>query len=51
MSIIKGLHAKMIAENVKSVMEKKGYLFFESGIFNVNIVGIRSKEERVSFIQ
>ena len=25
MSIIKGLHAKMIAENVKSVMKKKGY--------------------------
>jgi hypothetical protein len=45
MSIIKGLHAKMIAENVKSVMEKKGYAFFEEGIFNVNIVGIRSKEK------
>jgi len=46
MSIIKGLHAKIIAENLKSVMGEKGYSFFESGIFNVNIVGIRSKESR-----
>jgi hypothetical protein len=46
MSIIKGLHAKMIADNVKSVMEKKGYTFFSNGIFNVNIVGIRSKETK-----
>ena len=38
MSIIKGLHAKMIAADVKAVMEKKGYAFFEGGIFNVNIV-------------
>ncbi len=44
MSIIKGLHAKMIADNVKSVMKKKGHVFFESGTFNVNIIGIRSKE-------
>ena len=46
MSIIKGLHAKMIADDVKSVMKKKGYVFFESGIFNVNIIGIRSKEKK-----
>ena len=46
MSIIKGLHAKMIAEKVKSVMEEKGYAFFSNGIFNVNIVGIRSKEAK-----
>tara|TARA_R100001015_G_C4629240_1_gene189940 strand:+ start:1764 stop:2399 length:636 start_codon:yes stop_codon:yes gene_type:complete len=46
MSIIKGLHAKMIADKIKSVMEKKGYAFFSNGIFNVNIVGIRSKEAR-----
>ena len=38
MSIIKGLHAKMIANEVKSVMEDKGYDFFEEGLFNVNIV-------------
>tara|TARA_R110002124_G_scaffold116400_4_gene272779 strand:+ start:32326 stop:32961 length:636 start_codon:yes stop_codon:yes gene_type:complete len=46
MSTIKGLHAKMIANKVKSVMEDKGYAFFQSGIFNVNIVGIRSKEAK-----
>lgn len=46
MSIIKGLHAKMIADKVKSVMEKKGYAFFSNGIFNVNIIGIRSKEAK-----
>ena len=46
MSIIKGLHAKLIAEQIKSAMENKGYVFFEGGIFNVNIVGIRSKEQR-----
>ena len=46
MAIIKGLHAKMIADDVKSVMEKKGYAFFEGGIFNVNIIGIRSKEKK-----
>ena len=28
-------------DNVRSVMEKKGYRFFESGIYNLNIVGVR----------
>ncbi len=42
MSIIKGLHAKLIAENVKSAMQRREYSFFESGAFNVNIVGIRA---------
>ena len=46
MSIIKGLHAQMIADKVKSVMEKKDYVFFSNGIFNVNIIGIRSKETK-----
>jgi hypothetical protein len=46
MSIIKGLHAKMIANEVKSVMEDKGYDFFEEGLFNVNIVGVRSKTKQ-----
>jgi len=46
MSIIKGLHAKMIADDVRSVMKKKGYIFFEGGIFNVNIIGIRSKQAK-----
>jgi hypothetical protein len=46
MSIIKGLHAKIIAENIKGIMKKKGYAFFEKGSFNVNIVGVRSKERK-----
>lgn len=46
MSIIKGLHAKLIAEKAKKAMKKKGYIFFEKGMFNVNIIGIRSSERR-----
>lgn len=46
MSIIKGLHAHIIANQVKEIMKEKGYTFFESGIFNVNIVGIRSSNAR-----
>ena len=45
MSIIKGLHAKLIANNMREVTKRKGYSFFEKGKFNVNIVGIRSSEE------
>ena len=44
MSIVKGLHAELIANQVKKIMKKKGYSFFDKGIFNVNIVGIRSKQ-------
>ena len=28
-------------DNVRAVMEKKGYRFFESGIYNLNIIGVR----------
>jgi hypothetical protein len=42
MSIIKGLHAKLIAEEIKGIMAAKEYTFFTKGTFNVNIVGIRS---------
>ena len=45
MAVIKGLHAKLIAEEVGRVMDKKHYDFFENGKFNVNIVGIRSSEK------
>jgi len=48
MSTIKGLHAKLIADNIKGVMRKKGYSFFEKGSFNVNIVGIRSGEKKAN---
>ena len=46
MSIIKGLHAKLIAENIKNIMQEKGYSFFEDGVFNANIVGVRSSSDR-----
>ena len=45
MAVIKGLHAKLIAEEVGRVMDKKHYDFFENGKFNVNIIGIRSSEK------
>tara|TARA_R110000851_G_scaffold174822_1_gene321045 strand:+ start:28127 stop:28765 length:639 start_codon:yes stop_codon:yes gene_type:complete len=48
MSIIKGLHASLIAQQVKEVMKKKGYAFFESGAFNANIVGIRASEKKTN---
>ena len=42
MSTIKGLHAQIIANKIKKIMDEKGYSFFEKGKFNVNIVGVRS---------
>jgi hypothetical protein len=48
MAIIKGLHAKLIAQDIGRVMEEKDYAFFGNGIFNVNIVGIRSSEEKAN---
>ena len=48
MSIIKGLHANLIAKQLKKVMKKKGYSFFESGTFNVNIIGIRATEKKTN---
>jgi len=48
MAIIKGLHAKLIAENVEGVMKKKGYTFFSKGNYNVNIIGVRSKEKKAN---
>jgi len=48
MAIIKGLHAKLTAENVERVLGKKGYAFFDSGTFNVNIIGIRSSEKKAN---
>ena len=48
MPVIKGLHAKLLAQRVKKIMTEKGYAFFESGKFNVNIVGIRSSNKRAN---
>ena len=38
-----GLAAKITAQQTKSVMENKGYSFFEKGDYNLNIIGIRNK--------
>ena len=38
MATIKGFHAKLLAEQYKQIMKNKGYAFFESGKYNVNII-------------
>jgi len=48
MSIIKGLHAKLLAKRVKQVLKKKGYSFFENGTYNVNIIGIRATDKKTN---
>jgi len=48
MSIIKGLHANLIAKRFQEIMEKKGYAFFDRGTFNVNIVGIRATKKQTN---
>jgi len=48
MAVIKGLHARLIAERLDAIMKKKGYVFFDKGSFNVNIVGVRSGENKAN---
>ncbi len=43
MSKIKGPMASYIVEKIKKVFKKKNYAFFESGNYNLNIVGIRNE--------
>ena len=38
-----GLAAKIAAQQTKSVMENKGYIFFENGDYNLNIIGVRNR--------
>jgi len=42
MAQINGLHANLIAEQFKSIINKKGYAFFDKSRYNLNIVGIRN---------
>lgn len=42
MSRLKGLSAKIIADQYRVAFESKGYAFFESGDYNLNIVGVRN---------
>ena len=38
---IRSFEDLLTIDNVRAVMEKKGYRFFESGIYNLNIIGVR----------
>ena len=42
MAQINGLHANLIAEQFKSIINKKGYAFFDKSRYNLNIVGVRN---------
>ncbi len=42
MARLKGLQAKIIAQQFKKALEKKNYAFFVNGNHNVNIISIRS---------
>ena len=45
MAKIKGLHAKLIVENLKSIFKKKKYAFFDNNkSYNVNVIGVRSNQ-------
>lgn len=46
MARIKGLHAEIIKESLKKSLLKKGHVFFESGDYNVNIIGVRNNSGR-----
>jgi hypothetical protein len=41
-----GLPAKMLSEHYSEVFVNKGYSFFESGNYNLNIVGVRNASGR-----
>jgi len=42
MARVKGLNAKIVANQYKQIFDNKGYAFFENGDFNLNIVGVRN---------
>lgn len=39
------LYDKILTYDFKSLFEKKGYAFFTKGVYNVNIIGIRSNKD------
>jgi hypothetical protein len=43
MAKLTGLSAKVLAEQYKKTLENKGFAFFESGDYNLNIIGVRNK--------
>ena len=42
MARVEGLQAKLLKDTYKDALKKKGYAFFESGKYNVNIIGTRA---------
>ena len=49
MATIKGLHAKLIVEKLKSAFKKKNYAFFDNNkVYNVNVRGCRSKQTKAN---
>ena len=42
MAKLTGLSAKIMAEQYKRVLGKKGFAFFENGNYNLNIIGVRN---------
>ena len=48
MTRLKGLPAKIMAEQFERTFENKGYAFFEKGDYNLNIVGVRNDSGNAS---
>jgi len=46
MAKITGLQAKLIADQFRNSLKKKGYAFFENGDYNLNIIGVRNDSGR-----
>ena len=44
MARVRGLQAKLLKNTYETALKEKGYAFFESGKYNVNIIGTRSNE-------
>jgi len=42
MAKLKGLSAKIMADQFKKTLTNKGFVFFEKGDYNLNIVGVRN---------
>jgi hypothetical protein len=38
------LYSKILTYDFKSLFEKKGYAFFTKGVYNLNIIGVRSNQ-------
>ena len=38
------LYSKCLTYDFKTLFEKKGYAFFTNGVYNVNIIGVRSNQ-------